>query len=260
MSKPYHSVEVSNVSKSYGDVVALSHATLKIGTGQIFGVIGPNGSGKSTMLKLIASVLQPDSGDVRVLGLDCRTDYLEVRKAVGFVPEDSVMYQSLTSREFLSLISSIYDIGDDTFNKRLEALSQALDCTSVLDELIGSLSFGNKQKISIISALIHDPELIVLDEPTKGLDPRSFRIFKDMLAMMASNGKTIILSTHVMEIAEELCQRVCIIYKGEILAEDAVSALLSRGGARRSLERAFLDLTGESGLENIPQRVWEAFR
>ncbi|MHB8395930.1 MAG: ABC transporter ATP-binding protein [Thermoplasmataceae archaeon] len=260
MSSPDYSVRISGVTKSYGNVVALNGVDLDIRSGQIFGVLGPNGSGKSTMLKIIASVLQPDDGSVHVLGMDCRTDYLNIRKHIGFVPEDSVIYESLTGEEFLSLVASVYEIGKDEFEMRLEALSAAMDTKGIMSELIGNLSFGNRQKISIIAAMIHDPEILILDEPTKGLDPRSFRIFKNILTMLAEKGKTIIFSTHVMEIAEELCQSLCIIYKGEIKTEGSTSSFLEGENGRQKLEKTFLTITGETDLETVSDNVGRTFQ
>lgn len=252
-------VALSAVSKSYGDVTALNNVDLEIFPGHIFGVLGPNGSGKSTMLKLISSVIQPDHGKVRVLGRDCSDEYVWVRHHVGFVPENSVIYESLSATEYLSLVSSVYGIETRTSRDRISALSDALATSDIMDELVGSLSFGNRQKISIIAALVHDPEVIILDEPTKGLDPRSFRIFKDVLSMLAKRGKTIVFSTHVLEIAEELCERLCIMYRGEIRASGLVSDFVGTGKDRRRLEETFFRITGETSLESLTRGVGRAF-
>ena len=240
-------VKVKDVVKTYGDIVALDHVNLEIYSGEILGLLGPNGSGKSTLIKVIAGLLKPDKGEVYINGYSPLKNPIEVRKLIGYVPEEVVLYESLSVREFFEFIARARELDPSYFKERLTKFINALGLNDRLDDLIGSLSKGNKQKVAIIAALLHDPTVLLLDEPIMGLDPISAKIFKEYLLEIRSQGKAILFSTHILEIAEKMCDRIAVIYKGKIIAEGTIDELKSEAKVRGTLEDVFLQVTGKSG-------------
>jgi len=200
-------VKLVEVTKRYGDIIAVDNLSLKVKHGEVFGLLGPNGSGKSTTLKMILGLVKPDSGFVEVLGLDVQRRPVEVKRSVGYVPESPRIYEFLTGLEFLDLTGDIYGMAPSEKKQRIEEYLHALGLEGREGDLIGSYSQGMKQKVVIISALMHKPKLLLMDEPLSGLDPRSARIVKDLIRRLASEGVTTIMSTHVLEIAQAMCHR-----------------------------------------------------
>lgn len=250
------SVKLVNVSKHYGDITAVEDLNLEIKRGEIFGLLGPNGSGKSTTIKIILGLIKPDSGYVNVLGTNVEDDPIIVKKRIGYVPESPKIYEFLTGLEFLDFTGDIYGMAPDEKKKRIEEFIKALDLEGREGDIISSYSEGMKQKIVIISALMHKPELLLLDEPLSGLDPKSARIIKDLLRELSSQGVTTIMSTHILEIAQAMCDRIGIMYRGRLLALGTIEELRQMAKMPGSgLEDIFLKLTGTEDVRPIVEAL-----
>jgi ABC-2 type transport system ATP-binding protein len=248
------SIVVRSLFKSYGDVKALNGVDLEIEKGEIFGILGPNGSGKTTLLRILCSLLDYNSGYVNVSGKKVESNSFELKKTIGYVPETPVLYESLTPMEYLSFIGGVRRIKSDVLRRRIEGFASAFELGDLMNSLIGSLSFGTKQKVGIIGALLHDPSLIILDEAMNGLDPGSSRVLKDLLADYADQGKTIIFSTHILEVAEGVCTRLAIIYKGRIIDSGTPEEFRTRSGGKR-FEDIFLEETGRRDLKMVVRAI-----
>jgi len=247
---------LTSVSKRYGDITAVDYLDLDIKKGEIFGLLGPNGSGKSTTLKMILGLVKPDSGSVNVLGINVEDDPVAVKRKVGYVPESPRVYEFLTGLEFLDFTGDIYGMQLDEKKKRIEEFLKALDLEGREGDMISSYSEGMKQKVVIISAIMHRPELLLLDEPLSGLDPRSARIVKDLLHEMASQGVTTIMSTHILEIAQAMCDRIAIMYNGRISALGTMEELRQKARMPDSgLEDIFLKLTGTGDIKPVVEAL-----
>jgi ABC-2 type transport system ATP-binding protein len=249
-------VRLSGVSKRYGDVLAVDRLDLEVRRGEVLGLLGPNGSGKSTTLKMILGLVKPDSGSINVLGVDVEKDPIAVRRKVGYVPESPRIYEFLTGLEFLDFIGDVYGMASEERREQVEEFVKAFDLEGREGDLMSSYSEGMKQKVVIISALMHRPELLLLDEPLSGLDPRSARIVKDLLRELASQGVTTIMSTHVLEIAQAMCNRIAIMHGGRLLALGTMEELRQKArmpGA--GLEDLFLKLTGAEDVKPIVEAL-----
>ncbi len=255
MSSQY-AVELKDVTKRYNEIVAVNNLSLSIGTGEIFGLLGPNGSGKSTTLKMLMGLVQPTGGNVSVLGLDVQKQPVEVKQLVGYVPESPNIYEFLTGIEYLDFIADIYGVSTAEKQQRINEYLKALQLEGREGDMINSYSDGMKKKISLISAFLHKPKLLVLDEPLNALDPRSARIVKDYLHELKSQGVTTIMSTHVLEIAEAICDRIGIMYQGQLLALGNMDDLRKTASMPGSgLEDVFLRLTGTEDLRAIVEEL-----
>ena len=226
--------------------MAVSGVDLRIPNGLLYALLGPNGSGKSTLMKLTVGMLKPDSGRVLVNGVDATLEPISVRRSIGYMPEEIVTYDSLTPAEYLSFIASLYEMPDETVQSRSKALVRLLALDEYMTKPIGELSHGNRQKVVLAASIIHDPSVLILDEPFSGLDPQSAKVLKETLLDYVSRGKTVIISTHVLELAEAISKRVAIMQRGRVIAEGPLEDLRSRTGAK-DLEQAFLQVTGVSG-------------
>jgi ABC-2 type transport system ATP-binding protein len=255
MYAPY-AVELKDVTKRYNEIVAVNNFSLTIGTGEIFGLLGPNGSGKSTTLKMLLGLVQPTAGLVNVLGLDVQKQPVEVKRLVGYVPESPNIYEFLTGIEYLDFIADIYGVPTAEKQQRITEYLKALQLEGREGDMINSYSDGMKKKISLISAFLHKPKLLILDEPLNALDPRSARIVKDFLHELKGQGVTTIMSTHVLEIAEALCDRIGIMYQGNLLALGNMDDLRQRASLPKSgLEDIFLKLTGTEDLRAVVEEL-----
>ena len=268
-------VEASGVSKQYGSVTALDGLDLKIMPGEIYGLLGPNGAGKTTMIKIIAGLIEPSSGSVRVLGLEPSSHPVEVKASVGYVSEASMLYDSLSPRDFFEFVASVRKIDQKAANERVAALATAFGLDQYYDSPIATLSMGTKQKISIIASLLHEPHLLLLDEPLNGLDAKSSRIVKNLISIHTQKREgAVLFSTHVMEIAEHICDRIGIIYQGKKVAEGSLDqlrkkanaiAVTSKSGRQESVasatfEEIFLKLTNEEDeIAETVRALHEAF-
>jgi ABC-2 type transport system ATP-binding protein len=238
-------IETRNLVKKYGDKLAVKDVSLSVHGGEVFGFLGPNGAGKTTTIKVIVGLLQPTSGTVTVSGYDIQAQPLPAKAASGYVPDTPNLYAKLTGRELLRFVGDLYNLDRSRVAQRTEELLRVLDLAEAADNTIDSYSHGMQQKASLAAALMHDPKVLVLDEPTVGLDPKSARLIKDLLRQMAERGAAVFLSTHILEIAERMCDRIGIINKGELVAVGTMDELRSLGKAGEvSLEDIFLGLTG----------------
>ncbi len=233
-------IELKGVSKTYGGKVkALDDVSLRIDSGCIYGFLGPNGAGKTTAIKLITGILKADAGEILVDGIDVDREPLAVKKRIGFVPDDPNIFLRLKGIEYLSFMADIYEVGRER-SDRIESLAQRFEMDKALGDRIQSYSHGMRQKIVIMGAMIHRPRVWILDEPMTGLDPKSAFELKQMMREHVSEGSTVFFSTHVLEVAEKLCDRVAVIGSGKILFAGGMDALHS-GNA--SLEQMFLEMT-----------------
>jgi ABC-2 type transport system ATP-binding protein len=249
-------VELRNLTKRYNEIVAVNNINLTINTGEIFALLGPNGSGKSTTLKMIMGLLQPTAGAVTVLGLDAQKDPVGVKRQVGYVPESPNIYEFLTGLEYLDFIADIYSVPQAEKQQRITEYLKALQLEGREGDMINSYSDGMKKKISLISAFLHKPKLLIFDEPLNALDPRSARIVKDYLQELKHQGVTTILSTHVLEIAEAVCDRIAIMYQGNILSLGNMEQLREEARLPGSgLEDIFLKLTGTGDLKAVVEEL-----
>jgi ABC-2 type transport system ATP-binding protein len=240
-------IKIESLSKFYGGKQVLSDLSISIGEGEIFGILGPNGSGKTTLLKIMAGISQFDRGTVVVNGIDAKRDQIGIRRIVGYVPETPYLYESLTPYEYFSFIGSIREIQPEVAKRRVNDLTRAFGMEEYNDQFIGSLSFGTRQKVSIIASLIHAPRILILDESINGLDPQSAKIFRDLLRSLAQDGMTVVFSTHILEIAENVCDELAIMKEGKIVAEGKTGELLKE----RNLEEVFIDLTSTEDLSSV---------
>ncbi len=251
-----HAVELKDVTKRYDEIVAVNNLNLTIETGEIFGLLGPNGSGKSTTLKMLMGLVEPTAGSVKVLGLDVQQRPVEVKQQVGYVPEAANIYEFLTGIEYLDFIGDIYGVPTAEKQQRINEYLKALQLEGREGDMINSYSDGMRKKISLISAFLFKPKLLLLDEPLNALDPRSARIVKDYLHELKGQGVTTIMSTHVLEIAEAICDRIGIMYQGGILALGNMDELRQRASLPKSdLEDIFLKLTGTEDLRAVVEEL-----
>ncbi len=240
-------LKLKNLSKTYskGQIKAVDNITLEVKPGEIFGFLGPNGAGKTTTIKMIVGLLKPDEGNVYIDGIDVWENPLEAKKKISYVPDTPEVYDKLKGIEYLNFIADIYGIPKDIRQERIEKYLDIFELKNAIGNIIGSYSHGMKQKLVLISALIHEPELFILDEPMVGLDPKSSFNLKEIMRQRCKEGKTVFFSTHVLEVAEKLCDRIAIINKGKIIALGTMDELRSAAEDKESLEKIFLELTDD---------------
>jgi len=249
-------VELKDATKRYNEIVAVNKLNLTIDKGEIFGLLGPNGSGKSTTLKMLLGLVAPDTGSVTVLGFDITKHPVEVKQLTGYVPEAANIYEFLTGIEYLDFIADVYSVPPEEKKQRITEYLKALQLEGREGDMINSYSDGMKKKISLISAFIHKPKLLLLDEPLNALDPRSARIVKDFLHELKGQGVTTIMTTHVLEIAEAICDRIGIMYQGQLLALGNMDELRKTAKLPGSgLEDVFLKLTGTEDLRAVVEEL-----
>ncbi len=237
-------INIHNLSKSYnkGAVKAVDSLNLKVNKGEIFGFLGPNGAGKTTTIKMIIGLLNPDSGTILVDGTDIAREPLEAKKKLGYVPDNPNLYDRLSGMEYLNFMADVFRVSPDMRKERIEHYLDMFNLVDAAGDLIKSYSHGMKQKIALTGALIHNPKLWILDEPMVGLDPKSAHLLKNQMREHCDKGNTVFFSTHVLEVAEKLCDRVGIIHNGRLIAIGTVNEL-KHGDKKDSLENIFLELT-----------------
>ena len=238
-------ITIKNLNKVYGSTLILKDINLNFYAGQITGYIGPNGAGKSTTLKILIGMLGDFTGQVSVLGFDVKTNSMEVKKRIGYVPENAILYEVLTPMEYLLFIGRLYQLEDAVIEKRATELLTILGLKEVINSRMNTFSKGMRQKVLLISGLIHNPEIIFLDEPLSGLDANAVILVKEILSKLKEAGKTIIYSSHIMDVVEKLSDRIIILNKGEVVA-DGTFAELKNNATSGSLEGIFSNLTGNS--------------
>jgi ABC-2 type transport system ATP-binding protein len=239
-------IEFSELSKSYGAFRALAPLTLTVPRGEMFGFLGPNGAGKTTTIRMMMSILVPSGGHVRIAGLDCHRDAAEVKRHVGYLPDSPIFYDYLRGREILQFIGEMHGLTRAESLLRTERLMAELGLEQVTEEFAVNYSMGMKKKLGLACALIHEPSVLILDEPTNGLDPRAARDVQLRLRKSADEGMTIFLSTHILDMAERLCSRIGIIHHGELVATGSPQELKEKVTSGGTLEEVFLAVTAES--------------
>jgi ABC-2 type transport system ATP-binding protein len=237
-------IEICNVSKSYnkGTVKAVDNLNLKVAEGEIFGFLGPNGAGKTTTIKMIIGLLNPDEGSITINGADIRKNALDAKKNIGYVPDNPNLYERLTGTEYLNFMADVYQVPAEQRRERIEHYLGMFELNDAASDLIKSYSHGMKQKIALTGALIHNPSVWILDEPMVGLDPKSAHLLKEQMREHCNKGNTVFFSTHILEVAEKLCDRMGIIHRGRLIASGTMDEL-RQGDNKDSLENIFLELT-----------------
>jgi ABC-2 type transport system ATP-binding protein len=242
-------IEFQHLGKSYGEVAAVRDLELTIDKGEVFGFLGPNGAGKTTTIRMMMGILVPSSGRIVIDGLDCQRDRVAVKQHVGYLPDNPIFYDYLRGREILAFVGEMHGQSRRDAQSRADALLGEFALDEAAEEYAVNYSTGMKKKLGLACALIHDPPVLILDEPTNGLDPRASREVQERLLLSAAAGKTIFLSTHLLNMAERLCSRVGIIHKGELVAAGALDALREKVVPGGSLEEVFLKAT-EAGEDD----------
>jgi ABC-2 type transport system ATP-binding protein len=242
--------------KSFGPTRALSGVSFTLEKGEILGLLGPNGSGKSTIMKIIIGMLKPDAGSIRVFENDVTKDPMVAKGIIGFVPESPRIYEFLSGIEYLDFVADVHGIDPATKQERINEFLKALDLEGRENDLINGYSQGMKQKLAIIAGLLHRPQILVMDEPLNALDPRTARIVKDLIHKLRDDGIPTIFSTHVLEIADAICDRIAIMESGKVVEEGATADLKAKAGTPGStLEEVFLKLTGSSDTREIVEAL-----
>jgi ABC-2 type transport system ATP-binding protein len=244
-------IEVTNLTKKYDDLVAVDHLNLNI-QNELFVFLGPNGAGKTTTIRMMTGLLRPTEGSVILRGHDVQKQPIAAKQKFGLIPDTPNLYEKLTAREFVSFVGNLYEVDGHDIEKRMNRLFELFELTDRADDLIQSFSHGMKQKCALTTALIHDPDILFLDEPTVGLDPKSARNLKDLLRGLVKKGKTVFMSTHILEIAESMCDRVGIINKSKLIAHGTMDELRKLSDQEdKSLEDIFLKLTGGNEFNEV---------
>ena len=243
-----HAITLTQVTKRYGDFTAVSDLTLEVGEGELFAFLGPNGAGKTTTIKMIAGLLLADEGAVHVCGHPMGRDGRRAKARLAYLPDQPFLYDKLTGWEFLEFVGQMYGMGRDLYRERSRTLAGCLEMDDFLHQLTESYSHGMKQKVVLAAALLHRPRVLVVDEPMVGLDPRMVRVVKDLIREQTQRGGCVFMSTHTLDVAEQVADRIAIIQRGKLLATGTLEQLLQERGEGERLEELFLDLT-EGGSE-----------
>ena len=245
-------ISIQQLTKRYGSFTAVDGIALEVPRGQLFGFLGPNGAGKTTTLRMIAGILQPTSGTIAVAGHDIQREPQAAKSRLGFIPDRPYVYEKLTGAEFLRFVAGLYGQGGAAVEARMDELLALFELTDWKDQLVEKYSHGMRQKLIISSALVHRPDVIVVDEPMVGLDPKGQSFLKDLFRQFCDRGGTVLMSTHTLEIAEAVCDRIAIIQKGKIAAVGTMAEVRHQTESHgQSLEQVFLKLTGGAELRSL---------
>jgi ABC-2 type transport system ATP-binding protein len=237
-------IELSHLTKKFGDLVAVDDLTLKVERGEFFALLGPNAAGKTTLVRVLAGLLKPSRGTARVAGFDVQTAPLEARRRLAYVPDFPFLYDKLTPLEFLRFTGQIFQMSESRIQTAGRELIPRFHLEAFVNKSIEGLSHGTRQRVAIVSALLHEPEVLVIDEPMVGLDPQHSRVLKDVLKERTRQGATVFLSTHQLGVAEEMADRIGIMHQGRLIAVGTRAELRRRAGDAGPLEQVFLTLTG----------------
>ena len=249
-------IELNNLVKQFGDLTAVDDLSLTVKKGEFFAVLGPNAAGKTTTIKMLVGLIKPNAGTVRVCGIDVQTDPIDVRRHLAYVPDFPFLYDKLTPWEFLRFTGQIFHMDEDQIQERTRKLIPRFNLEPYLQKSIESLSHGTRQRIAIVSALMHAPEVFVLDEPMVGLDPHHQYILKEVLKERAAEGMTVFLSTHQISVAEEVADRIGIIHMGKLVAVGTKEELHAiSGSGKAELEETYLALTSEESDVSMQRQV-----
>jgi len=252
MTENMEILKITNLTKRFGNHIAVNNVSLSVKAGEIYGFLGPNGAGKTTTIKILAGLLKPDSGTITINGHDLAINPTTCKQLTGFIPDRPWLYEKLTGMEFLQYIASLYNLNKDRFDASTTHFLKLFDLLDWKNNLIESYSHGMRQKLIMTSVLMQDQPLMIIDEPMVGLDPKSARIIKELFKQRAKSGTTIFMSTHSLEIAEELCHQIAIITNGTIFTSGTMEMLRTEAGKKDSnLEDIFLELTGAWELQEV---------
>src|SRR5580658_4343738 len=254
-------ISIDQLTKKFGSQTAVDALTFEVNAGQIVGFLGPNGAGKSTTLKMLTGMLSPSSGTATICGFDLLREPIEVKRHVGFVPESGAVFESLTGLEYLEMVAALYAIPEEAARARIRQFIAFFDLSfeTLTDKLLGAYSKGMRRKVVITAALLHNPPVVFFDEPLDGLDANAAVGFKALIQTLAREGKTIVYSSHILDVVERVCDRVLIIDKGKLLVDGQPEALVAASGAG-TLERLFTQLTGGAELERRAEDFAKTFR
>ena len=254
-------ISVIELKKFFGDVKAVNGISFDVKKGEVFGLLGPNGAGKTTTIKLLLGLLEPNQGKISIMGLNPETEEVQIKQRVGYVSEDPLIFKSLTPKDLFNFIASIRKLNAEETSERAQEYMESLGALEYYEQLVATLSHGNKQKIQIISSILHDPDLLILDEPLSGLDAKSVKVVKEIIDIHIENGGAVLFSTHIMEIAEDLCDRIAIMNRGKIVGIGSMDELrqqADRVGA--NLEDVFLRLTEQDvSVNEIVKKLRKSF-
>ena len=245
-------IELKNLTKKYGDFQAVNNLNLFVKKGEVFGFIGPNGAGKTTTIKMMGGIIEPTAGTVTIAGINMQKEPEKAKRNIGFIPDRPYLYEKLTGMEFLKFTADLYGVSAAAFQSRAKKILENFSLDNWAHDLIESYSHGMKQRLSMSAALLHHPEVVIVDEPMVGLDPAAIIMVKDLFRSLAAQGVTIFMSTHTLKVAEDTCDRIGVINKGRLIAVGTTQELQRDANVSDAdLERVFLNLTSEpSSLQN----------
>ena len=238
-------IVLEEVTKRFGRQLAVDRLSLRVEPGQVFAFLGPNGAGKTTTIKMIAGLLRPNAGSVTVCGHDLVRDGQLAKAQLAYVPDQPFLYDKLTGREFLRFVAEMYRVPPDVAGQRTDVLVQRFEMDGFLDQLTEGYSHGMKQRTVLAAAMLHEPAVLLIDEPMVGLDPKTVRVVKDMFVDLAKSGRSVFMSTHTLGVAQAVADRIAIIHHGRLIAEGTLAELRRRGAEQQSLEDIFLELTAD---------------
>ncbi|MFX1321914.1 MAG: ABC transporter ATP-binding protein [Promethearchaeota archaeon] len=255
-------IVVKDLKKFFSDVKAVNGISFNVHQGEVFGLLGPNGAGKTTTIKLLLGLLEPNEGEMSVFGMNPERDEVEIKRRIGYVSEEPLIFKSLTPKDLFNFITSVRKLDEVKTTELVREYLESLEALEYYDQLIATLSHGNKQKLQLVAAIIHEPDLLILDEPIAGLDAKSVRVVKSILELHTQRGGSVLFSTHIMEIAQELCDRIGIIHKGKMVGIGTLEELRKQAdklGA--TLEDVFLRLTEQdTSVIEIVDRLRASFK
>jgi ABC-2 type transport system ATP-binding protein len=255
-------ISVKNLRKYFGNVKAVDGLSFEVKEGEIFGLLGPNGAGKTTTIKLLLGLLEANDGTINIMNLNPETEEVEIKSRVGYVSEEPLIFKSLTPKDLFAFLASIRQLDKEEISIKAKEYMESLGAMDYYEQLIATLSHGNKQKVQIIAAILHDPDLLIMDEPLAGLDAKSVKLVKEILDIHIENGGSVLFSTHIMEVAQELCDRIGIINKGKLVGIGTFDELQQQANKLgSSLEDVFLRLTEQDkSVNEIIQKLRKSFK
>ncbi|MFW9808349.1 MAG: ABC transporter ATP-binding protein [Candidatus Thorarchaeota archaeon] len=251
-------IQAFGLTKKFSEFIAVDNLSFQVNPGEIYGLLGPNGSGKSTTMRMLLGLLKPTEGTAKIMGFDIKDQIVDAKRVMGYVPEEPVLPERLTGWEYANYVSDIWRVPrGEKREEELDELLTLLDIKDASDDIIETYSKGMSRKISLVAALIHNPKVLILDEMQAGIDPRGAATIKEILNGLRGRGATILMSTHILEIAEQICDRIGIINAGKMVAEGSMEELRKQAKGQKSLEEIFLSLTGGPDMQKIAEYLGE---